>query len=452
MAKKMADSTPVLEGKKYLTSDHANDEFKKAYEERRSNYNHKIESYKKRLTEIHDQLKKLDVQERAELDKMAQAGGGKAGTTAPPAKPTTSNDPKQPTKPAPTPAAPPKDDPKAKPGATDKPKNPDPKPADGKADKTDPKKADPKPDPKKTDPKPDTSKTAKRPKTKDHSKDPLININKPVLDPKMEVIMPIYQERRRLKNEEARIKEKLKEIHTKKVSVIEKEKELQLRQNILKSINISPEFLKARKDANKSMTSIQTAASKTTASSVNIKKLKQIKRGFYLDILEGPAQHKTAFNNREKRYDVDHIVKVQKEHQKELKLKYSQAHLKAKTLAAMKDPTDPENSKFLKESAYYQMNYSAQSQRSQSPKPKQAADPKQGNTQQGGGTNKPPAGKDDKPKTTQQDPKKPDPKGNDKPADKGTDKAANKGTDKPAPGAKPKPDAKKNDDDDGGDF
>lgn len=440
MAKNQPAPLPALAEKKYLTSDNPNEEFKKVYEERRGNYNKNIENHHERLKEIADQLKQLNVKEQVALESLRN----KSGPTTSLTKPGTSNDTKPATKPAqPAPGA--KDDPSKTGGKPDPktdskpktdPKKPDSKPADTKPADTKPadSKATKPADPKAT--KPDTKQQPKRPATKDKAHDPLANINKPILDPKMEALMPIYQERRRLKVEEAKIKEKLHEIHMKKSSVIEKEKELQLRQNILKSIHISPEFLKARKDANRSMTSIKTAATAKSASTVNIKKLKTLKRGLYLDILESSTQQKTMFHNGERKYDVDHIVRLQKEHQKEQKLRYSQANLKAKTLAAMKDPEDPVNARFLKESAYYQNNFSELSQRASSP-----------NMQQGGGSNT--LNKDQKGDKTDKkldtkpaDKSKNDPKTDTKPKTDSKPAVDNKG----AGQAKPKPDPKKADD------
>lgn len=428
MAKNLTTSLPALNHKKHLTSDHTSEEFKKIYEERRDNYNKTIEKQRKRLVEIEQQLKVLQTKE---LQVLNTFGGNSSSLTA--VKPGTSNN----ARPNPTDGnskADAKPDPKA-----------DPKKADPKVDpKADSKKVEPKPEPKadskgdakKPDDrqiKPGTSKGKVRPQSKDHKYDPLTNINKPTLDPKMEALMPIYHERRRLKNEEIKIKEHLIEIYTKKESVVEKEKELQLRQNIFKSVNISPEYVKARQEANKSMASMKTAGS-MTSHSVKVNKLKQLKRGFYLDIIESSTQKKTEFNSTDKKYDVEFIVRMQRERQEEKKMKYSQNSLKAKTLAAMKDPNDPKNAKILKESVFFNnVADKTKKQRALSPQP-----------QAGGGNNKMP--KDDKAKTAQ-DAKKPDQK-QDAKADvkKPTDKPVEKPKDaKDAPKTEVKPtvDAKK---------
>ena len=402
MQKTLHSSLPLIADRKYLTSDNANEEFKKVYEHRREDYNGLIKKYTAQLEQIEQHLKDLEKKERKEIDNhmsvdlnstrpketKPMTGNGQKPVQSPalgtaaqkqsqsPVPPTKISDPSKVTKPDANPRQIQSPDANIKKADLTK----DPKPIDKAVPKQD---TNPKTDIKQDHitSKPDTSlKSKKGPNTKDKNYDPLSNINKPKLDPKMEILMPIYQERRKLKQQEVAIREKLREIHLKKISLLDKEKELQVRQNILKSIHISPEKLHKIKETQKSSTSL--ASQNTTAShgsrSVNIQSLKQLKRGFYLDLLEITASQKTYFTNEDRKYNIDKIMKVQKEHQDEVKLKYSQAYLKAKTIFAMRDPDNPENSKFLKESAYYQLIYSDDSPirashiTSKSPEPKES--------------------------------------------------------------------------------
>lgn len=326
-------SLPKISKLKYLTSDDDNQKFREVYGKRVNKYEQEIEKMKARMKEITGQLKALESKEK-EINSMTREEvenlQGDGGNSQPAPKPKQDS-------------SKPKNDStgnKGKDGDKGKPKD------DGKSKGANP--AD--------DSKPKGGKTNDSPGV-----DPLANIHKPTLDPKMTMLLPLYKEKRKLKDEHHRLHELVSKLDNKKNYVVEKDKNLQVRENILKTIHITPEYLKERKnpdhkDKQKTLHSLiplhKSATSLSRKPTEELEKLKHLKKGFYLDVLENTSQMKTVFNRYDRKYNLDHIIKIEKEHKEDQDLKFRKTFMKAKQIKALYDIEDPDNIKFLKETGY----------------------------------------------------------------------------------------------------
>ena len=362
MSAAQGKSLPRIAKVGYLTSNDDNAKFRQVYGERMDNYNQDLEKTRKRMVEINTKLKEIDAKEkeingktREELESgftkenknTKPAAQGQAKSTA---KTTNDKDKTQPPTTAKDKTQPPATNDKTQPPAT-KDKN---QPLATNEKNQPPVKED------KTRPKQGKDNLKSERATPKES-DPLDNIHRPTLDPRMSLLLPLYKEKRKLKDEYTRLKEKTTKIQTKKSYVKKKDEDVQVRENILSSVHVTQEYIKNRKTIDRNTKSLhRSMANMGQKSTEELQKLQQLRKGFYLDILENTSQVKTAFNIHEKKYNIDHIILAENEHKKEQDLKYRQAKDRVRHLRALDNPEDPQNNKFLKESGYTTFHFGDQ--------------------------------------------------------------------------------------------
>ena len=361
MSAAQGKSLPRIAKVGYLTSNDDNAKFRQVYGERVDNYNQDLEKTRKRMVEINTKLKEIDAKEkeingktREELESgftkenktTKPAAQGQAKSTA---KTTNDKDKTQPTTAKDKTQLPATNDKTQTPATKDKNQPPATneknQPSDTK-DKTQPKQG---------------KDNLKSERAAPKESDPLDNIHRPTLDPRMSLLLPLYKEKRKLKDEYTRLKEKTTKIQTKKSYVKKKDEDVQVRENILSNVHVTQEYIKNRKTIDRNTKSLhRSMANMGQKSTEELQKLKQLRKGFYLDILENTSQVKTAFNMHEKKYNIDHIILAENEHKKDQDLKYRQAKDRVRHLRALDNPEDPQNNKFLKESGYTTFHFGDQ--------------------------------------------------------------------------------------------
>ena len=295
----MKSSLPHIK-RKYLTSNNTNEEFMDAYELRKQHLEDEIDSLKNKISKNRDRLKELDEKEKSILH----------GNTSPKANQN--------------------------------------KPAPNQTNQTIKAVEDPKMK--------DKSIPSGNTNAKANQNNPAPNQTnqtmKAVEDPKMKELLPIYKEKRHLKEKYEAYNQQLAIFSEKKGALFKQYANLQIRQNILKSVNVEPEVIKRAKlgkSLNKSKR-VYTVFAKPEEREIDLEKLKYAKRGFYLDILETASTKKVLYDKDDIKYDVDAYAQVRKDQIKDNHLKFSQVQLRAKANQAMKEPYLPENTKILKES------------------------------------------------------------------------------------------------------
>ncbi len=299
-------SLPILK-KNYLTSENTNEDFVSAYEQRKNTIEDQITKSKTDVVQMKRRLQELEENEK-QLS-------GPQGEPSKPAKPPTANP--QPTtggnKPAP-------------------PSNP----SGGKPTNT----AGAKP----TNPVP----PAQPPATSTKQSATLQELE----DPRMKQLLKIYKEKRSLKEKLEKSTEDLKKLTEKKHQLFKQYGSLQMRQNILKSVNLEPETIKQKRKEQKNHTVdiFKNPFAKPEEKKLDLKKLKDAKRGFYLDILETASSNKVIYGKEDTRYNVEAYAQARAAYVKDTNLKFSQVQMRARANQAIKDPSNPENLKILQDS------------------------------------------------------------------------------------------------------
>lgn len=272
-------NSKVAVNQPYLTSKNDNEDFHKSYHDRTHQLEEEIKATKERIKKTETKLK--------ELEKKEQEIGDKPRYDV-------AQDP-------PKPAAAPQNSP-PKPNTA----KPDAKPNVKPPIKVDP--PTPKPAPKAEPPKVTPAKP-------EHPKD---------ADPKYKELLPIYQSKRHLKEKLVNLKDHLSKLEVKRNTLAVKSKELHQREAILNNVNLSTKNLKMLKDHKKKLNESQLEQPKKNSNysrsiSINeMQRLKVIKQGLYLDILET-----TSNKGGNKKYNLDQIYHSQLERKNDKKLQYN---------------------------------------------------------------------------------------------------------------------------------
>lgn len=305
-------SLPILK-KNYLTSDNTNEDFVSAYEQRKNNIEDQIANTKAEVVQTKKRLQELEENEK-QLS-------GPQGEPSKPAKPATNQ-------PATGGSKPGTSNPGNKPGAPanpagSKPTNP-----------ANPAGAKPVPP---AQPAGSTKAGA---------------TVQELEDPRMKQLLKIYKEKRTLKEKLEKSVEDLKKLNEKKHQLFKQYGNLQMRQNILKSVNLEPEAIKQKRkeQKNHSVDVFKNPFAKPEERKLDFKKLKDAKRGFYLDILETASSNKVAYGKEDTRYNLEAYAQARAAYVKDCNLKFSQVQMRARANQAVKDPSDPENLKILRDS------------------------------------------------------------------------------------------------------
>ena len=149
----------------------------------------------------------------------------------------------------------------------------------------------------------------------------------PANSSKLKKLIPIYRDKRQAKDEIKRMKEKLIDLNSKIEKIEHMDKNLSLKENIFTAINIDLDKVKPKKP----LTDLDRYYDKK----IDIKKLKHIKRGLYLDILETANYNKLTFKKHEKKYDIEQILEKERQYKQENEVKLETAAMRHKARVDM---------------------------------------------------------------------------------------------------------------------
>ena len=141
---------------------------------------------------------------------------------------------------------------------------------------------------------------------------------------KLKKLIPIYRDKRSAKENIKKLKEKLADLDIKIDKVSAMDRNILIKENIFTAINIDIDKVRHRKTSN-------TILNKYNDKKIDLNKLKHVKRGLYLDILETANFNKLSFKKYEKKYDVDHIVEKERQYKQENEVRMETAAIKHKT-------------------------------------------------------------------------------------------------------------------------
>ena len=141
---------------------------------------------------------------------------------------------------------------------------------------------------------------------------------------KLKRLIPIYQEQRETKDHIRDMTDELKKLNLHIERVQKMEQNLHLRERIFEEVSLDVNKVK-RRDLGPE------ARDFYLDKKIDIEKLKKVKRGMYLDILETSVSNgKLSFAKNEKKYDLDKIVEYQKQYAIDNQLRLEQAAFKHK--------------------------------------------------------------------------------------------------------------------------
>lgn len=141
---------------------------------------------------------------------------------------------------------------------------------------------------------------------------------------KMKRLIPIYRSKRAAKDNIKETKAILADIVAKMEKVQQMDRSMLAKENIFTAINIDVDKVRLRKTA-------QVKENRYYDKQIDLNKLKHVKRGLYLDILESAGSNKVTFKKNEKKYDVDHILEKEKQYKQENEMRMETAALRQKS-------------------------------------------------------------------------------------------------------------------------
>ena len=147
-------------------------------------------------------------------------------------------------------------------------------------------------------------------------------------DKKLNKLIPIYKEKRMCREKMKRYKQKLEEVnaHISRIELMDKN--LQLRLEIFGRMNLNPDKLKQVRSHRQLM------KDPYQDRKIDTERLKQIKRGLYLDILENTAMLKMTFRKEERKYDLNRILESNKLHRQELEMRFDSVQARHRHIVA----------------------------------------------------------------------------------------------------------------------
>ena len=140
---------------------------------------------------------------------------------------------------------------------------------------------------------------------------------------KLKKLIPIYRDKRKAKDMIKELKDKVDDLDQKIRHIDQMEKNLSLKENIFHAINIDPDRVKSKKVSTGNL-------DRYMDKKIDITRLKRIKRGLYLDILETASSNKLSFGKYEKKYDVNQIIEKEKQYKQEVEVKLETAAMRHK--------------------------------------------------------------------------------------------------------------------------
>lgn len=150
---------------------------------------------------------------------------------------------------------------------------------------------------------------------------------------KLKKLIPIYKEKRKLRDDIEKHKQELQKIHGHISRVERMEKDLKIKESVFSSINIDLDKVKRKRYGAQEPSELDQYYDKK----IDLKKLKKLKRGLYLDILESSIANKMTYKKEERKYDLDKILEHEKQYEQEIIMKHENANWKHKTRQAKLD-------------------------------------------------------------------------------------------------------------------
>jgi uncharacterized protein (UPF0335 family) len=136
---------------------------------------------------------------------------------------------------------------------------------------------------------------------------------------KLKRLIPVYRSKRENKEKREDLKAKLEKVTAHLHKVKRMSENLQLREEIFDNLNLDTHKIQEYKERAKNK------PDPYMDKQIDIKRLREIKRGFYLDILESSNSNKLKFGRHERKYDLEQIVEHRKQHLSENKIRYQTA-------------------------------------------------------------------------------------------------------------------------------
>lgn len=140
---------------------------------------------------------------------------------------------------------------------------------------------------------------------------------------KLKKLIPIYREKRNAKEKIKKLKEKVKDMEQKVEKTEHMAKSITIKENIFTAINIDLNKVRHRKTS-------EARLNRYHDKQIDIKKLKQVKRGLYLDILETANFNKLSFKKNEKKYDLQQILDKERQYKQESDIRMESAAMRHK--------------------------------------------------------------------------------------------------------------------------
>ena len=136
---------------------------------------------------------------------------------------------------------------------------------------------------------------------------------------KLKKLIPIYRDKRKIKDELKKLKDELVQIKQHLDKVTHTQQNLALRESVFAAANI--DIHKVREKKRKTGEYQNQYYDKK----IDQDRLKQLKRGLYLDIIENANFAKLSYKKNEKKYDVGRIIENQKQYEQDNALRFETA-------------------------------------------------------------------------------------------------------------------------------
>lgn len=144
---------------------------------------------------------------------------------------------------------------------------------------------------------------------------------------KLKKLIPIYRDKRKAKDDIKMMKDKLIELSAKIEKVEHMDRNLMLKENIFTAINIDLDKVKPKK--------VRSDFERYYDKKIDINKLKHVKRGLYLDILETANFNKLSFKKHERKYDIGQILEKERQYKQENEVRLETAAMRHKARVDM---------------------------------------------------------------------------------------------------------------------
>lgn len=137
---------------------------------------------------------------------------------------------------------------------------------------------------------------------------------------KLQKLIPIYRDKRKIKDEIRQLKEELQTLNRDIEHVAYMEKSLKGREDVFAATNIDVDkYRERRKKLDNDFDSHY------YDKKIDVNRLKKIKRGLYLDIIENANLAKLSYKKSERKYDINKIIDNQRQYQQDNVLKFETA-------------------------------------------------------------------------------------------------------------------------------